>query len=82
MKNPFKKEKNSTKDAPAKIRNLQEIQSEYARICAQIGDKAVKIDFLNSEIIGLRAQCRELNEEVNRLPKQEVSTDGTAASPQ
>lgn len=80
MKNPFKRSKKVAEEKLVPQRTRQEINNEYAAICAQIGDKVVKKDSLNSEIILLYARCRELNQEITTLPPQE-KVDGNTSSP-
>jgi hypothetical protein len=48
---------------PPKLRTGAELDQEYANICVQIGDKVVKIDFLQTEISVMRAKCKQLDDE-------------------
>lgn len=80
MKNPFKRSKKVAEEKLVPQRTRQEINNEYATICAQIGDKIVKKDTLTSEITLLHARCRELNQEITALPPQE-KVDGNTSSP-
>lgn len=71
------KKKEKTAVAEKTYRTKGDIQAEYGKICAQIGDKEVKISFLQADINGLKARCKELDTEISTLPKVEEKADGT-----
>ncbi len=64
----FEKRKKAMAEKAPTYRTRGDIQAEYGNICAQIGDKEVKIGFLKQEINLLQARCRQLNDEINALP--------------
>jgi len=77
-------EKEAEKVAP---RTLADINAEYRDLCANIGDREVKIAFLKSEIQRLQNRCYEIDQEAGALPKTAPAAptgeaNGNAAGPQ
>lgn len=72
--------KKKTPQQPPSTRTVAEIQQEYANVCAAMGDKIMKIRFLDSEIVQLQAKCQQLNSEVLTLPQEAPSGQSANSS--
>ncbi len=55
---------------PAPPRSLDVIQSEYASLCGQLGDREYRRRVLDAEITAIAQQMQKLNHEAASLPKE------------
>jgi hypothetical protein len=51
-------------------RTLPEIQSEYADLCTQGGDRQYKVEVLKGELNNINQRLLQLNQEAAALPKE------------
>lgn len=61
---------------PAEPRSVEAINSEYTQVCAEVGDKQVKIKILEAEMHQKYARIQQLREESNRREELDKAKAG------